>query len=110
MDDVVIVKVFPRADPEEANVQRVGRMLVGSHAAPKIVVNLSLLETTTSTFVNDLVRLQQTVQAAHGKLVLCGLRSVVRAVFRVTNLETHFEFFDDEESAIEQVSSRSAEK
>jgi len=102
--DVVIVKVFPRVDPENANVQRIARVLVGVRSAPKIVVNLSLLETASSTFVNDLVRLQETVQAANGRLVLCGLQPVVRAVFRVTNLERHFDFFDDEESAVEEVS------
>ena len=55
---------------ERVNGQRVGRMLVRFQSPPWVIVNLSLVEWISSTFVNELVRLLEAVKAAQGQVDL----------------------------------------
>ena len=104
LDDAVILNVLPDMNPERVNVQRVGRMLVRFQSPPSIIVNLSLIEWISSTFANEMVRLVEIVKAAKGKVTLCGVRPFVREVFRVTVLESLFDFADDEKTALDELS------
>jgi len=104
LDDAVILNVLPGMDPERVNGQRVGRMLVRFQSPPCVIVNLSLVEWISSTFANEMVRLLKAVKADKGKLILCGARPHVREVFRVTTLEPLFDFADDENSALNELS------
>ena len=99
-DDVVIVNVLPQMNPERANIQRVGEMLARSRSAPRIIVNLSLAERISSTFLNELLRLLKTVQTADGRLILCGVQPLFREVFQIANLEGIFDFSEDQETAL----------
>jgi anti-anti-sigma factor len=96
----VIVKMLPGMNPERTNMQRVGEILARSRLAPKIIVNLSLAERISSTFVNGLLRLLKLVQAADGRLILCGVQPLFREIFQITNLEALFDFADDQETAL----------
>ena len=67
-------------------------------------VLFSLIEWVSSTFANEMVRLLESVEAANGKLTLCGAWPRVREVFRVTALEPLFDFADDENTAVDEFS------
>ena len=98
--DAVIVNVLPTVDPERANMQLVGKKVLSSRSAPRIIVNLSGIEWVSSTFVNELLQLRMMVHGADGKLTLCGVQPIVREVLQITKLESLFNFAEDEESAL----------
>ena len=96
--------LLPNVDPERANIQRVGKKLLDSRSAPRIIVNLSGVDWISSTFVSELLQLRKMVHAADGKLILCGLHPVVREVIHISKLESLFGFAEDEEGALGEVS------
>jgi len=102
-DDAVIVNVLPRMNPERTNMQRVGEMLVRSRSAPRIIVDLSLAERISSTFLNELLRLLKIVQAADGRLILCGVQPLFRDIFKITSLQGLFEFSENQQTALERL-------
>jgi len=99
----VIVNVLPRMNPERTNMQRVGEMLVRSRSAPRIIVDLSLAERISSTFLNELLRLLKIVQAADGRLILCGVQPLFRDIFKITSLQGLFEFSENQQTALERL-------
>jgi len=97
--DCVILNLMANLDLENADLERVGELLIEATPAPHIVLNLSNVEFVSSTFLGRLLALQKRVDAAQGKLVLCGMNPVVREIFQVTKLESFFHFSDDVPSA-----------
>jgi anti-anti-sigma factor len=104
LDDAVILNLLPGMDPERVHVQPVGRRLARLQSPPHIIVNLSLVEWISSTFANEMVRLLEIINAANGKLTLCGVQPFVREVFRVSVLESLFDFADDMKTALDDLS------
>ena len=104
LDDAIILNVLPDMDRERVNGQRVGKLLGRFQSPLRVIVNLSLIEWISSTFVSETVRLLKAVKADNGRLTLCGAGPYVREVFRVTNLEALFDFADDENAALDELS------
>jgi len=104
LDDAIILNVLPDMDRERVNGQRVGTLLGRFHSPPCVIINLSLIEWVSSTFVNEMVRLRKAVEADDGKLTLCGALPFVREIFQLTGLEPVFDFADDENSALDGLS------
>jgi anti-anti-sigma factor len=73
--------------PEKAAIDRVGSFVIDARTSPHIIVNLALVRFVSSTFVNRFAVLLKRVNAAQGKLTLCGVSPAVRDVFRLMNLE-----------------------
>ncbi len=83
---------------EGGNVSAVAEELhefVEQRGARLILVDFSEVEFLCSAMLGELLRLKKQVEAAGGKLTLCGLTtSRVREVFRITHLERCFEIVD----------------
>jgi anti-anti-sigma factor len=92
IDGAVILTVMPGMRPERDAIDRVGSFVVEAKTSPHIIVNLAHVRFVSSTFVNRLVSLLKTVNAAKGKLTLCGVSPAIRDVFRLMNLEPLFNF------------------
>ncbi len=99
IDDFVILNLLASMDPEHADLERVGELLVPADGPPHVVVNFANVEYVSSTFLGRLLAMQKKLKAAEGKLVLCGLNDVVREIFQITKLEDLFDFADDQDSA-----------
>ena len=97
--DCIILNLIADLDLENADLDRVAGLVIQSAPAAHIVLNMSNVEFVSSTFLGRLLAMQKRVDAAQGKLVLCGMNPVVREIFQVTKLETFFHFSDDEASA-----------
>jgi anti-anti-sigma factor len=68
----------------------VGQALQGSAAIREVVVNLSGLETVTSSFVAGLLVLRQLMETVGSTLILCELSPRVRAILQRLNLHSLF--------------------
>jgi anti-anti-sigma factor len=91
---------MPGMSPERADIDRVGRFVIDARTSPHIIVNLAHVRFVSSTFVNRFLSLLKTVNAAQGKLTLCGVNPAVRDVFRLMNLEPLFDFGSSEAVAV----------
>jgi anti-anti-sigma factor len=80
--------------------ERVNDVADAIGACPCVVLNLGHLRFVTSMFLSLLVRLHKRVATARGALRLCGLHPDVSEVFRLTRLNTVFDIFPDELSAL----------
>ncbi len=70
-----------------------------SHGKKRIVFDLSGVKHLDSTGIGRFISSLNKVMQAGGKLRMANASNVVRDGFRVTRLDTVFEFFDDVESA-----------
>ena len=76
--------------------------LVESRQEPRILLNLSNAHFMSSAMLAHLVKLHRKIQAAKGRLRLCGLRPVILEAFRVSRFDKIFEIFPDEVSALKK--------
>ena len=87
----VILTLTSRMRPERAAIDRIGGFVIDNRTSPHIIVNLALVRFVSSTFVNRHAVLLKKVNAAQGKLTLCGVSPAIRDVLRLMNLERLFE-------------------
>ena len=74
-----------------------------------MVIDLAGLELITSAGLRALLLAQRTVSAAGAGLVVCGVRGVVREVFRIARFDTLLSVADSTEAALAQLSPAAAE-
>lgn len=74
-----------------------------------MVVDLGGLEFITSAGLRALLLAQRMVSAQGARLVVCGVKGVVREVFRIARFDTLLSVADSTETAIAQVSPAAAE-
>jgi len=91
LDDAVIINLMHDMKLETAEIERVGEFLVRSREVPSIIVNFHNVDFVSSTFLNRLILLRKSVQAADGKLTLCGLNPVMQEIFEACRLNTLFD-------------------
>jgi anti-anti-sigma factor len=91
LDDAIIINLMHDMKLETAEIERVGEFLLRSHQAPSIIVNFHNVEFVSSTFLNRLILLRKSVQAADGRLTLCGCNPVIQEIFEACRLNTMFE-------------------
>jgi anti-anti-sigma factor len=89
-----ILEVLPQRTPEPQDVTLVVESVARSNAAPCVVVDLAQLDTVDSAFVARLVSMNKQIRGAGGRLILSGLRPVVREVFKTLRLDRAFEIED----------------
>lgn len=109
--DCRLVSVRGRID--HTNAERFGEGLAAEArevpAGGGMVVDLGGLEFITSAGLRGLLLAQRTVSAAGARLVVCGVRGVVREVFRIARFDTLLSVADSTEAALAQVSPAAAE-
>ena len=76
--------------------------LVDSRKDPRILLNLSNAHFMSSAMLAHLVKMLRKVQAAKGRLRLCGLRPVILDAFKVSQFDRIFEIFPDEAAAMKK--------
>lgn len=103
VDNAVILNLLANMDPERAEIDRVGQLLVRSRNAPHVIVNFHNVDFISSTFVNGLIVLRRTVHNAGGKTILCGMNPVIREILRINRLDHLFDLSDDADEALEDL-------
>jgi len=100
VNDVAVLDIVPGCIPEPTDIKRLAESLVSSQRAPHAVLDLSRLESVSSSFLARLLLLRKQVQRHDGRLILCELRGLVRDTLASTRLDTILEVADDQRSAL----------
>jgi anti-sigma B factor antagonist len=104
VDGVAIVNFLETVSMFEGDkVEAVGKELsdlAESRKEPRILLNLSNAHFMSSAMLAHLVKLLRKVQAAKGRIRLCGLRPVIMDAFKVSHFDRIFEIFPDETAAL----------
>jgi anti-sigma B factor antagonist len=96
-----VLEVLPGRTPEPWDVEEVVDALVRHGAAARVFVDLSELDTVDSAFVARLVSMSKLLRSSAGRLLLCGLRPVVREMFDHLRLDKAFEISQGPTDAVE---------
>jgi anti-sigma B factor antagonist len=102
--DVVILEVMRGRTPEHSDLERVADTLLASEEAPHVITDLSDLDFIPSALMARLVALNKRIQAAEGRLILCGMQPVVQTAFQDARLHKVFEIHADEQAALATLS------
>jgi anti-anti-sigma factor len=100
VNGVAVLDILPDSVPEPTDVERVVESLVGSKRVPHVLVDLSRLEFVNSSFLARLLLLKNRIRHDNGRLILYGLRGLVRDTLASTKLDTILEIADDEKDAL----------
>ena len=101
--DVTVVTVNDTALLDAISIHRLGKSLnelVDNRARKKIVLDFSSVKFLASSALGMLLTLRKKANAIGGRVVICGIRPELHKVFKITNLDKIFEFFDGEEEAL----------
>jgi anti-sigma B factor antagonist len=74
--------------------------LADGPAPPRIIVDFSAVRFLASRMLSILVQLSKRAETHQGKVVICGLRSNLSRIFRVTQLDRLLTFADDRDRAL----------
>lgn len=76
--------------------------LVDGQAHRRLVLDFHSVRGMSSQMLGVLINLQKKCQAIKGRMIICGLRSELLKVFKVTRLESLFTFAENEEKALNE--------
>ena len=103
--DITVVNFVDKKILDEQNIQVIGEQLfslIDELGRNKILLNFKNVEFLSSAALGKLITLNRKVQAAGGKLVLCGIDAQIYEVFEITKLNKLFTIKKDEQEALQQ--------
>ena len=101
--DVTVVTINEAALLDALAISRLGEglfELVDKKALGKIALDLSSVKCMASAALGVLLSLRQKAAAINGTVVICGIRPELYKIFKITNLDRLFDFFETEEQAL----------
>jgi anti-anti-sigma factor len=104
---VVVANLGGSSILDGATVDALGRRLfdlVENQAQRKILLDFSQVKFLSSSMLGVLVRLQKRARAINGRVAICGLRPELHKIFKITRLETLFDFYDNEQDGLNSFS------
>ena len=96
-----VLEVLPGRTPEPWDVEQVVDALVKHGAAARVFLDLSKLDSVDSAFVARLLSMSKRIRSSAGRLLLCGMRPVVREMFDHLRLDKAFEISECPADAME---------
>src|SRR5437667_379484 len=101
--DVTVVNFNESSILDALQVQQIGEELydlVDTKARRKIILDFANVKFLSSSALGVLITLRKKSAEIKGQVLICSLRPELRKVFKITNLEKLFEFYDTEERAL----------
>lgn len=101
--DVTVVNFADASILDAQQVQQIGQELfdlVDQQARRKIILDFENVRFLSSSALGVLITLRRKADAIKARVVFCNLRDDLRKVFKITNLEKMFEFYESEEKAL----------
>lgn len=101
--DVTVVNINDASILDTAQVQQIGEELydlIDARAIRKIVLDFSKVKFLSSSALGVLITLRKKSDEIKGKVLLCGMKPELRKLFKITNLEKLFDFYENEERAL----------
>ena len=90
----VVLQAVPGRSPEPQEVDRVIRSLERESPA-EVILDLSLMELVTSSFMARMITMNRRIQAAGGRLSLSGMQPLVRDLFQRARLDKALNIVED---------------
>ncbi len=101
--DVTVVTFADASILDAQQVQQIGDelyALVDKQARRKIILDFEKVRFLSSSALGVLITLRKKADQIKAKILFCNLRAELRKVFKITNLEKLFEFYNSEEEAL----------
>lgn len=95
----VTLEAIPGRSPEPPEVERVVKSLVAENKLVEVVLDLSMLETVTSSFMARMIMMNRRIHAAGGSLSITGLQPLVHDLFHRARLDMALHIEGDDASA-----------
>lgn len=102
-DKHVILTVSGEVDLYSSPNVRKNIIALTSQKIPTVILDLKNVSYMDSSGVATLVEGLQIIEKYNGKLLLCGLNSMVREVFELSRLDTVFSIYENLETIKEQI-------
>ena len=67
----------------------------------QIAIDLSTIQMISSQTLGVFLKMRQKMEPLGGRLVICGIDPKLYRVFKITNLTSVFQFYDDRDSAVQ---------
>src|SRR6266478_8561678 len=102
--DVTVVNFVDRKILDEQNIQIIGEQLFGlvdEVGRRKLLLNFGNVEFLSSAALGKFITLQKKLQAASGRLILCGIDPEIYEVFEITHLDKFFTIMKDEQAGLQ---------
>lgn len=101
--DLILLTVFPDAQPEIHDMSTVGQSLPLSRKVRGLILNLRGVDTVNSSFLAGLMVLHRLVKDVGGKLALCEVHPHIRSILQRLNLHTLMSICNSEQDALNVV-------
>jgi anti-anti-sigma factor len=98
-DSCVLLEAVAHRTPTVEDLDRLVEMLLKAGTIERVVLNLSAVDSVTTSLVARVVSLNRRICSAGGHLALCGMRPAVRDVFHRFRLDTILLIADSQEVA-----------
>jgi anti-anti-sigma factor len=101
--DVTVVNFSDSSILDTLQVQQIGEELyelIDDRATRKMILDFSNVKFLSSSALGVLITVRKKADEIKGKVVLCGMKPDLRKIFKITNLEKLFDFYDNEEKAL----------
>jgi anti-sigma B factor antagonist len=102
--DIAVVSFVDKKILDEQNIQMIGDdlfRLVDELGRRKILLNFANVEFMSSAALGKLIKLHSKLQAAGGKLILCGISKGIMEIFELTKLDKMLTIEKDEQKALQ---------
>lgn len=104
ISDIAVVSFVDKKILDEQNIQMIGDdlfRLVDELGRRKILLNFANVEFMSSAALGKLIKLHSKLQAAGGKLILCGISKGIMEIFELTKLDKMLTIEKDEQKALQ---------
>jgi anti-sigma B factor antagonist len=102
--DVTVVNFVDNKIIDEQNIQIIGEQLfslVDEVGRRKLLLNFGNVDYMSSAALGKLITLNKKVNAAGGRLILCGIAPQIYEVFEITKLDKFFKIVKEEQAALQ---------
>jgi anti-anti-sigma factor len=100
---VAVIRVAGRMDAESAPQFDQACQAAIDGGAAHLVLGLAEIQYVSSMGLRSFLSAAKTIQKSGGKMLLCGMKGLVKEVFDLTRLTPLFPMFDSTEAAIESI-------
>ncbi len=101
--EVTVVTFSDTSILEAGQVREIGEELyelVDAKFRRQIIIDFSNVKSFSSSALGVLITLRKKADEIKGRILICGIRPDLKQIFKLTNLDRLFEFYDNEEKAL----------
>lgn len=104
VNDVTVLTITAGTLLDGVTIERVGmefERVVSEMGRCRLVIDLSMVKLMSSAALSSFLKLREQVANVGGRVAFCGVRSALMNSFRITRLESKFEFFKTPAQAVQ---------